>query len=47
LRWERIAVVTDSRVDTHTVNAFPQGKVRIIGGGEAAAACAWIVASEA
>ena len=50
LRWERIAVVTDVAWIRHTVNAcrfLLPGKVRIFGGGETAAARAWIVASEA
>ena len=44
-RWERITVVTDVAWIRHTVNAFRfllPGKVRIFGGGETAAARAWI-----
>ena len=45
LRWERVAVITDVAWIQHTVNAFRfllPGKVRIFGGGETAAARAWI-----
>jgi hypothetical protein len=44
-RWEGIAAVTDVARIRHTVNAFRfllPGKVRIFGGGETAAARAWI-----